>query len=138
MFGLGNGGGDARLRDHVEPPDVRGMLGDGRMVHGQVVDEDRRRPPSRQLLDRRALATAVTDDVMPYAVACELVDAPGMRLASEVSEDGDVSNLADTAQGFDRAGDEGLAMHLAAKEGVEQDPRLVERQRLARLDDGHR
>ena len=43
----GTARGDARLRDHVQPPDLRGMLGDGRVMHRQIVDEDRaRRPPS--------------------------------------------------------------------------------------------
>ncbi len=69
---------------------------------------------------------------MAYPVARQLLHAPGVRLAAEVGEDDDVGHLADPAERLDRAGDQGLAVHLASKEGFEQDPPLIHVQRLAR------
>ncbi len=62
---------------------------------------------------------------MPYAVGGELVDSPGVRLVAEIGQDDDVGDLSDPAEGLDRSRDQGLAVHLAAEEGVEQDPGLV-------------
>ena len=72
------------------------------------------------------------------SVPGELVHAPRVCLVAEISEDDDVRHLSDPAESLDRARDERLAMHLAAKESVEQDPRLVERQGFAGFDDRHR
>ena len=63
-----------------------------------------------------ALAAAVADDFVGDAVRRQLLDPPAMRLVAEVGEDDDVGDLADAAQGLERAGHHGLAVHLAAEE----------------------
>jgi hypothetical protein len=59
-----------------------------------------------------------------WAMPCagELLDPPRMRFVAEVGEDDDVGDLADPPERFERAGDQRLAVHLAAEKSVEQRP----------------
>jgi hypothetical protein len=71
---------------------------------------------------RHALAALVTDDFVGDAVRRQLLDAPAVRLVAEIGQDDDVGNLADTAERLERAGHQGLAMHLAPEEIGQQRP----------------
>ncbi len=97
--------GDGRLGDHVEAPNVRGMLGNRSVMRREIVDECRNAwlVALEQLAHRAALAAAVAQHFVPDIERLELRDPARLIFVAEVGEDDDVGDLGDSRQRLDRA-----------------------------------
>ena len=123
-FGCLDEGLEPRLADHVEPPDLGRMLGNGNMLVRQIIDKDCHagsvvgNDPGKRL----ALAALVGNDREIDANRAQLLSSGDPEIIGQVGEDHDIGLGADRVYRVDRPVDSALSRHFGAEEALEQWP----------------